>query len=183
MESDIKYTKSGTVNVTKQSVSNQVILNQTVKNLLTETNVSFVPHNRMFETVFGDSYLLFTTSQKQNGQLQKEESTKVAQKKVFIERVIQVINKHMNNECFGVEMLCKEMGISERQLQRKIKAIVKKSPNQLISSMRLNLAKELINSTEYTISEIAFKTGFSNPSYFSKCFKKEFSICPSDLKR
>ena len=79
-------------------------------------------------------------------------------------------------------MLCKEVGVSERQLQRKLKELAQISPNQLISSMRLNLAKEFLLSTQDSISEIAFKTGFSNPSYFSKCFRKEFNISPSDLK-
>ncbi len=78
-------------------------------------------------------------------------------------------------------MLCKEIGVSERQVQRKLKAITNKSPNQLICSVRLHRAKELILSQQNTIAEIAFQAGFSNPSYFSKCFKKEFAVCPSDL--
>ncbi len=100
----------------------------------------------------------------------------------LLENALQIIHTHLSNEYFSVDMLCKELGVSERQLQRKLKASTQKSPNQLISSIRLNLAKELILSKADTISEIAYKTGFSNPSYFSKCFKKEFAISPSDLK-
>jgi AraC-like DNA-binding protein len=66
-------------------------------------------------------------------------------------------------------------------LQRKLKAITNKAPNQLISSVRLHRAKELLLEQNDNIAEIAFKTGFSNPSYFSKCFKKEFGISPSEL--
>ncbi len=177
-----KQTEDFAALIAKQSVPNEIIVTQTVKNLLTEASVSFTPHKIIYETTFGDSFLLYTITQKCNKQLQEIVKNKNTQKNTFLENVIHVINKHIDNEYFGVEMLCKEIGVSERQLQRKIKAIVKKSPNQLISSMRLNLAKELIRNTQFTISEIAFKTGFSDPSYFSKCFKKEFSMCPSDLK-
>ncbi len=99
----------------------------------------------------------------------------------FIENILQCIDDYLSNEEFSVEMLCREMGMSERQLQRKLKAITNKSPNQLISSVRLHRAKELILDSEHTISEIAFKTGFSNPSYFSKSFRKEFGMTPSEL--
>ncbi|MCB0847432.1 MAG: helix-turn-helix transcriptional regulator, partial [Bacteroidetes bacterium] len=68
-----------------------------------------------------------------------------------------------------------------RQLQRKLKAITNKSPIQLISSVRLHRAKELILGNNYNIAEISYRTGFSSPSYFSKCFKKEFGHSPSSL--
>ena len=59
--------------------------------------------------------------------------------------------------------------------------LIRKSPNQLISSVRLHRAKELILEHDYTIAQIAFQTGFSSTSYFSKCFKKEFGLSPSVL--
>jgi pimeloyl-ACP methyl ester carboxylesterase/AraC-like DNA-binding protein len=99
----------------------------------------------------------------------------------FLENILRIIDNHLSNELFGVNMLCRELGTSERQLQRKLKAITNKSPNQLISSVRLHRAKELILGRRHNISEIAFQTGFSNPSYFSKSFKKEFGLSPTDL--
>lgn len=100
---------------------------------------------------------------------------------LFLKNILQVIENHLSNEAFGVEMLCREAGISERQLQRKLKAMIKKSPGQLITSVRLHYAKQVLLGYQYTIAEAAFKTGFSNPSYFSKCFKREFGMCPSEL--
>jgi pimeloyl-ACP methyl ester carboxylesterase/AraC-like DNA-binding protein len=171
--------------LSKQSLPNQIVLTQTVKNLVIESNLSFERYKIVFETASGDSFLLFTVTEKpqQNLQINSIDDSGLTQDNSFLEKVIQTINTHIGNEYFGVEMLCREIGVSERQLQRKLKASTQKSPNQLISSMRLLLAKELILSTQYTVSEIAFKTGFSNPSYFSKSFKKEFSISPSDLKK
>jgi AraC-like DNA-binding protein len=87
----------------------------------------------------------------------------------------------LGDESFGVEKLCREIGISERQLQRKLKAMTNKSPNQLISSVRLHRAKELLLEHPENIAEIAYQMGFSSPSYFSKCFKKEFGTSPSSL--
>jgi AraC-like DNA-binding protein len=94
---------------------------------------------------------------------------------------LQSIDNNLTSDAFGVEMLCRELGMSERKLQRKLKAITNKSPNQLITSVRLHRAKELLTEQEKNIAEAAFKTGFSSPSYFTKCFKKEFGITPSDL--
>ncbi|MBC2844392.1 alpha/beta fold hydrolase [Winogradskyella flava] len=179
-----KETENLATSILKQSQPNQVLLTQTVKNLLIGVNLNFAIFNTIFDVVSGDSILLFTVSKKHkpNKLLNGVENDKIVQYDSFLEIVVQVINKNLSNEEFGVVSLCQDIGVSERQLQRKLKEITQKSPNQLISSIRLNHAKELLLSTSYTISEIAFKTGFSNPSYFSKCFKKEFSINPSDLK-
>lgn len=163
---------------------NQILLTQTVKNLLVGANLSFAVCKTFFRTVSGNSLIIFTIKEsiKQSGPFNTIQGAQLPQDDAFLENVLQSISKHLNNEFFGVEMLCKELAVSERKLQRKLKEMKQITPNQLISSMRLNFAKELILSKEGTISEIAFKTGFSNPSYFSKCFKKEFDISPSDLK-
>ena len=170
--------------IDNQFIPNQILLTQTVKNLMVGTSLTFTPFKTIFKTVSGNSFLLFTAAEKQkeNTSLNTLKDVEFPQDNTLLENVIQTINTHLSNECFGVDLLCKEVGVSERQLQRKLKEIAKISPNQLISSMRLNLAKEFLLSSQDTISEIAFKTGFSNPSYFSKCFRKEFNISPSDLK-
>jgi len=169
----------------KDPLPNQIIVTQTVKNLLIGTNVSFTPYKSVFKTESGQSLLLFIITEKPKS---KASQYKVDQDKIhandsFLGKVLQNIDHHMSNEKFGVEMLCQEIGISERQLQRKLKSITNKSPNKLISSVRLNRAKELLLKQQHSIAEIAFQAGFTNPSYFSKCFKKEFAIKPSDLIR
>lgn len=179
-----KETENIATSIFNQSQPNQVLLTQTVKNLLIGVNLNFTSHKTIFDASSGVSTLLFSVTKnlKPNIQLVNNLNDTPVYHDSLIEHVYQTINTHLGNDCFGVEMLCNKIGISERQLQRKLKAGTQKSPNQLISSMRLNRAKELILTTDDTISEIAFKTGFSNPSYFSKCFKKEFNMSPSDLK-
>ena len=169
----------------KDPMPNQIIVTQTVKNLLIGTNVSFTPYKSVFKTESGQSLLLFTITEKpkSNTSQYKVDQDKIHANDSFLGKVLQNIDHHMSNEKFGVEMLCQEIGISERQLQRKLKSITNKSPNKLISSVRLNRAKELLLKQQHSIAEIAFQAGFTNPSYFSKCFKKEFAIKPSDLIR
>jgi len=179
-----KGTETSAKSILKQSQPNQIVLTQTVKNLLIGVSLNFKLHKTIFDVSSRESILLFsvTKGQKHDVRLNGADPNKISQNDSFLENVIQTIDINLSNEYFSVEMLCREIGVSERQLQRKLKEITQKSPNQLISTIRLNLAKELILSTQDTISEIAFKTGFSNPSYFSKCFKKEFGVSPSDLK-
>ncbi|WP_024768069.1 alpha/beta fold hydrolase [Aquimarina macrocephali] len=178
-----KETEDLDVLISKQSLTNQIILTQTVKNLLVGVGVGFTPYKTVFETESGESLLLYTVNKKceSNTEMYKMYRGKLPQYNSFLEKVLQNIDNHISNEHYGVEMMCKEIGVSERQLQRKIKAITNKSPNRLISSVRLHRAKELLVSEQKTIAEIAFQMGFSNPSYFSKCFKKEFAVSPSDL--
>ncbi len=167
--------------IKKQTTSNQIILTQTVKTLLIGMDMNFTPGKTVFKTDQGVSNLLFTVTKNPKAHHKYKASSKHSQLEPLLQKVIQNINHHLSNDYYGVNILCKEIGVSERQLQRKLKVIINKSPNQLISSIRLNKAKELILSKKNTISEIAFQTGFSSPSYFSKCFKKAFEVSPSDL--
>lgn len=162
---------------------NQILLTQTVKNLLIGVHIDIKSHKAIFKTQSGISMLLFTATKnvKATTKVSRKRHSKNPADNSFLHQVIQNINNHLSNDHYGVGMLCHEMGVNERQLQRKLKAITNKSPNQLISLIRLNKAKELIQNSQHTIAEIAFQTGFSSPSYFSKCFKKEFAISPSEL--
>ncbi len=177
-----KETKDFATLIFKQPIPNQILLTHTVKNLLVGAGVSCTPSKTIFETASGESLLLFTVDEKpKHYNLNRIDHNRISQHDSFLKKVLQNINNHLSNEHFSVEMLCKEIGVSERQLQRKLKAITNKSPNKLICSIRLHRAKEMIINQQDTIAEIAYQAGFSNPSYFSKCFKKEFAVSPSDL--
>ncbi len=159
-----------------------VMVTQTVKYLLSGAGLSFNRSHALLQSNSGEALGLFSVYDQSGVDEAMTNLPKVSPlNDSFLENVLQIIDKYLPDEQFGVEMLCLEIGISERQLQRKLKAITNKSPNQLISSVRLHRAKELIIGKELNISEVAFKTGFSNPSYFSKCFKREFGLSPSDV--
>lgn len=163
--------------VLQDAAPGQILLTPTVKNLLVGAGVNLLPLKIIVEKESSEALVIYTVTEK----IKLKEPNILPQNDTFLKKVLQIIYSNLSNENFCVEMLCSQVGVSERQVQRKLKAITNKSPNQLISSLRLQRAKELILSKKDTIAEIAFQTGFSNPSYFSKCFKKEFSVAPSDL--
>lgn len=162
---------------------NQIFVTQPVKFLLSGAGLNLVKHKTIIEPTTGEILPLFMV--KDHFEVKKQ-SVEVIQNPLpqndsFLENALQIIEKHISDELFGVEMLCREIGAGERKVQRKLKAITNKSPNKLISSVRLHRAKELLLDNTYNIAEIAYQTGFSNPSYFSKSFKKEFGSSPSEL--
>jgi AraC-like DNA-binding protein len=161
----------------------QILITQAVKFLLSGAGLNMVLCKTIFEPVSGEQLGLYMITDHLGSDTPSDKlrPRQLPQNSSFLENVLQSIDAHLGDELYGVEILCNEMSISERQLQRKLKAITNKAPNQLISSVRLHRAKELLLEQNDNIAEIAFKTGFSNPSYFSKCFKKEFGISPSEL--
>ncbi len=169
--------------ILEQAKANQILITQTVKNLLSGAGLNITPSSTVLEAEFGEPIALYTVTDYAHPHLQPEalNQKQFLKNDSFLENVLQSIDTHLSDESFGVEMLCREIGISERQLQRKLKAITNKSPIQLISSVRLHRAKELLLGSENNITEIAFQTGFANPSYFSRRFKEEFGLSPSAL--
>ncbi len=101
----------------------------------------------------------------------------------FLQKVIQAINEDIGNSAFGAGDLADKLHLSESQVYRKLKAITDKSTAVFIRSIRLQKAKELIETTDRTISEIAYDTGFNDPSWFSRAFKEEFGFPPSDVSK
>ncbi|MEM0940363.1 MAG: alpha/beta fold hydrolase [Bacteroidota bacterium] len=168
--------------ILEKAQPNQILITQTVKYLLSGAGLRFTPQKSTFQTIAGDTLQLFTVTDPDHLNSNDYVSHHpLPQTDSFFETVLQCINTHLSDEKLSVETLSKSIGTSERQLQRKLKTITNKSPNQLISSVRLHRAKELLLSDEYNISEVAFQIGFSSPSYFAKRFKKEFGISPSSF--
>jgi pimeloyl-ACP methyl ester carboxylesterase/AraC-like DNA-binding protein len=168
----------------EQANPNQILITQTIKYLLMGAGLSFsLTKKPIFEPVSGEPHFLFSVDDELSETVQSSNFhfDQLPKNNSFLERVLQSIDAHMEDELFGVEKLCKEIGVSDRQLQRKLKAITSKSPNQLISSVRLHRAKELLLENNHNIAEVAYQTGYSNPSYFSKSFKREFGVTPSDF--
>ena len=98
----------------------------------------------------------------------------------FLRRVRQEIEQRMGDENFTVEALAGAVGMSRAHLHRKLTALIGKSAGQLIATIRLQRARELLVQGAGSVSEIAFRVGFSSPSYFAKCFKEEFGMSPSE---
>jgi signal transduction histidine kinase/ligand-binding sensor domain-containing protein/DNA-binding response OmpR family regulator len=97
----------------------------------------------------------------------------------FMQKIIDLLETNLDNSGFDIESFCKEIGVSPSQLYRKIKSITGLSPNEFIRTYRLKKAAVLIKESNLNISEIAYKVGFNDALYFSKCFKKQFGATPS----
>ncbi len=101
----------------------------------------------------------------------------------FILRVANIIVANLANENFGVRELATEIGISTPRLNRKLNAITGKTINQLIREVRLMKALGMLKNESVTVSEVAYKVGFSSPSYFNTCFHEFFGYPPGKVKK
>ncbi len=101
----------------------------------------------------------------------------------FLINLMNCIEKNWNKTDLKANDFCKQLGHSKSRLYRKMMFLTGKSPNTFIKEYRLNMALKLLNEKFDNISEIAFKTGFNSPTYFSKCFKETFGILPSNYTK
>jgi len=97
----------------------------------------------------------------------------------FLKRVTEVVEEHIEDSVFNVEKFAAEMFLSRSQLHRKLKALTGYSTTEFIRLIRLKRAAQLLAANSGTVSEIAYKVGFDNIGYFSKCFRETFGKPPS----
>ena len=100
----------------------------------------------------------------------------------FVNEFTAIVEKHIPDEDFSVDHICKEIGVSRVQLYRKVKALIGYNVNDYILTVRMQKAKFFLINDDLTISEIAFKVGFSSQAYFSTVFKSKFGVTPSEYK-
>jgi len=100
----------------------------------------------------------------------------------FYQRVLGLIEEHLEDPNFKVEQLAKAMNMSRTQLHRKLKATSDQSALQVIRSVRLQKALELLEQTDLQVAEIAYRVGFNSPSYFTEVFQRFYKKLPSDCR-
>ena len=96
----------------------------------------------------------------------------------FVISLREVVEEHIDDEDFGIMELCRAMLMSRTQLHRKVKALTGRSTSSFVRSIRLGKAKELLSTTDWNISQIAYEVGFKDPKYFSRTFTEEFGVSP-----
>ncbi len=100
----------------------------------------------------------------------------------LIQKVRSLVEQHLSDGEYGVEQLANDLCMERTGLYKKLTALTNTTPVSFIRSIRLQRASELLKTGGLTVNDIADRTGFSSPSYFTKCFKKEYGMLPSEYK-
>lgn len=100
----------------------------------------------------------------------------------FYNRFLVIFREGMGNPELNVDMIASQMGLERSQFYRKIKSLTNYAPVELMRRLRLQRGRELIISTEKTISEISYEIGFSTPAYFTKCYRDAYGETPSQAR-
>ena len=159
----------------------------TDKKSLFESAIQFA--ERMCNTINGEIVIASAVNDLYNSTTSK---APIKNKKVFpltkadedfLNRLIDYMEANSANPIMLVNDLCKAIGYSKSGLYRRLNFLTAQSPNRFINEFRLNKALILLERNENNITEVAYQTGFSSPSYFSKCFKNRFKILPSTVSR
>ncbi|MBK6963665.1 MAG: AraC family transcriptional regulator [Bacteroidales bacterium] len=101
----------------------------------------------------------------------------------FMQKINILIKINLENENFDTDALSKAMSLSRTQLFRRLKSLIQQAPANYIKTLRLQKAKELLETTDMTVSEVVFKTGFQTLSHFTNIFQKQYGILPSVFRR
>nr|WP_319572468.1 substrate-binding domain-containing protein [uncultured Draconibacterium sp.] len=101
----------------------------------------------------------------------------------FLNKISQIVEEHRDKEEFSVEELSQLLGLSRVHVYRKIKKLTGMSVSEFVRSVKLKLSLNLIKNSGKTMAEIAYEVGFSSPSYFTKCFKDQFGMSPSEYAK
>ncbi|WP_321281730.1 two-component regulator propeller domain-containing protein [Marinifilum fragile] len=100
----------------------------------------------------------------------------------FMQKALLVIEENLSDNSFGVNELYLAIQMSKSNFYRKLKKFTDLSPNELIRFVRLRKSAQLLIEAKQSVNEIAYEVGFNSPSYFTRCFKQQFGIAPSEYK-
>lgn len=101
----------------------------------------------------------------------------------FLERIDDIILRNLDDEQFNLDRFAGELRMSRSSLHRKIKGLTRMTPNDLIRLVRLKKAAEMLLGSDYRVNEICYMVGFSSPSYFARCFQRQFGVLPKEFAK
>ncbi len=97
----------------------------------------------------------------------------------FLKQVQEVIEQHMGDESFTVELLADAVGMDRSNLYRRLRTLLDQSPADVLWTLRLERAAQLLEARAGTVSEIAYNVGFKSVAHFSRRFQKKYGVAPS----
>lgn len=129
----------------------------------------------------------FSTSAARNKavRLSPEEQEVVVTDKdeAFINNVMDWLAQNIENSELTIDQLASHLGLGRTTMYNKLKGLTGKSPVELIKEYRINKARLLLRTGQFSVSEVAYKVGFSDPGYFSRCFRDQFKMSPAEYLR
>ncbi len=115
--------------------------------------------------------------------IKPSEVSAVSSDRAFLEKTLGIIEKHFDDENFNVEILARQTNMSMSQLNRKLNALIDQPGGKLINSVRLQRAADLLKNNAGNVTEICFKVGFNDQSYFARAFRKQFGCSPTAYRK
>lgn len=103
------------------------------------------------------------------------------QDRQFLENLHTLLDKHLDDEAFGITSLAKEMLMSYSSLYARVKSLTGQTPQNFLITYRMNTAMQLLQTGKYTVSEVCYKVGASSLANFSRSFKRQFGVPPSEV--
>jgi AraC-like DNA-binding protein len=149
-----------------------------ISNQLAETKTSSNNLPQFYREIQKRLLSHFTQTEKLIATLEQNRPHEAA----FMQKINALIKVNLGNENFDSNSLCKAMSMSRTQLFRRLKSLIRQAPANYIKTIRLQKAKELLETTDFTVSEISFKTGFQTVSHFTKIFKQQYDMLPSAFR-
>lgn len=102
---------------------------------------------------------------------------------VFMKEVMSWLGNNIENSSLTIDQLASHLGLGRTTMYNKLKSLTGKSPVELIKEFRITRSKLLLRTGQYSVSEVAYKVGFSDPGYFSRCFREQFGMSPAEYLR
>ena len=115
--------------------------------------------------------------------LNSEEITTTSEEAIFLDKIKEITYANLTNENFSIDDLASQLFMSRSKFYRTLKEITGDAPVYYLQKLKLAYASSLLQNTSYSISEIAYKSGFSDVKYFSKCFSKMYKNSPSEFRK
>ncbi len=161
-------------------IKTEHILTNTNKESPTEEDLNFIKQNTIHVLNIINK-LLNVENEECNNKIDDKLSFTSKSENDFINRVIDIIKANYTDSNFTPDDIINEIGISRSSLFKKVKNLIGLTPMELLRNIRLKAAINLLME-DISITEIAFKTGFNDSNYFSKCFKNMYGKSPKDYK-
>lgn len=121
---------------------------------------------------------------KENPEAKVDEIPKISDlDRKLLDKVVGIVKERITDETFDINALADSVAMSRPTLYRKIKSITGMSPVEFVINIKLKTACDLLATTDKTITEVSYETGFSQPKYFSASFKKVYGVTPSEYQK